>query len=97
MRNEEEKIGHGGARVQIIEDDICLLGFDQVEENEEWFNDNFQYFEEKYKNKFVAVIQPEKYLVDNDLEKLISKVEDDFDLGSVFISVVPTKAVAAIL
>ncbi len=97
MENEEEKLGHGGVRVLIMEEDICLSGFDQVEENENWFNNNFQYFEKNYKNKFVAVIKPDEYILDDDLEKLITQVENKYDPSTVFISVVPTKAIAAIL
>lgn len=73
-----------------------MADLEKFEKNEEWFSTEFKDFE-KYRNKFLAVIKPGEFIVDDDLKVLMRKLERKSHLNSAFITAIPKKNMAAIL
>lgn len=80
----------------MTENKFFIKSLEKFEKNEEWFNTQFKEIE-KYRNKFLAVVNPGEFVVDDNLENLINRLEKKVDLSSVFITAIPKKGVASIL
>ena len=75
-----------------------IEAFEAFEKNEDWFDAHLEDLEEKNRNKFLAVVAPEEIIVDDDLKRLLAKLEgEDIDFRSVFITAIPPTGVASIL
>lgn len=75
-----------------------IEAFERFEKNEDWFDTHLEDLEEKNRNKFLAVVAPEEVIVDDDLKRLLAKLErDNIDFRSVFITAIPPIGVASIL
>lgn len=73
------------------------ITFEKYTKNERWFNKKSKEFERKYRQKFIAVIAPEKFLVSDDLNDLITELEKKKKMEYAFITSIPPKGVASIL
>lgn len=72
--------------------------FEKFERNEKWFSTHFDDLEENYMNKFIAVLEPNKLIADENLENLLTKLEiEDVDISSVFITAISPRGTASIL
>lgn len=72
------------------------LTFEQYGKNESWFNANFEEFEKNYREKFIAVISPGRFLVKDNLDGLLKEIEKKKLLESAFITSIPPEDVASI-
>ncbi len=78
------------------EEAMSLPMFEKFEKNEEWFSTQFKETE-KYRDKFLAVVEPGVIIADDDLERLMDKLEKRSLISSAFITAIPKKGVASIL
>ena len=76
----------------------CLKStFEQYEKNENWFSANLKEFEKNHREKFIAVVSPNKFIVKDNLDDLIAELEKKKFLDYAFITSIPPKGVASIL
>ena len=77
--------------------DYLKTSFKKYEKNENWFSVNSKIFEKNYREKFIAVISPDKFIVKDNLDDLITELEKKKYLEYAFITSIPPKGVASIL
>ncbi len=91
MDTTQEDKGASSMKIMVLPD------FEKFERNEEWFSKNFQKIEEKYRDKFLAILAPGKIMADVNLENLLDRVEKKGKIESAFVTAIPPKGVASIL
>lgn len=72
--------------------------FEIAERNEKYANAHYDEFEQKYRNKFLAIKDQKILIVKEDGEELLNILEKEgIDINTVFITSIPPKGVASIL
>ena len=81
---------------KIALDDL-KTSFKKYEKNENWFSVNSKTFKKNYREKFIAVVSPNKFIVKDNLDDLITELEKKKILDYAFITSIPPKGLASIL
>lgn len=74
-----------------------LVIFDVHETNRKWFEENYSVLVERFDKKFVAIYNQKVIDSDNDLDKLIGRVEASFPLEKISIEYVTKEKIQLIL